>query len=577
MRGSAFRNLYVKEQRMPWSRRTFIKTAGIAGTGAAWGGASLLSGCGERPPKYDLLIAGGTVIDGTGEAAYAADIGVIGEQIVEIGPIRENGGKALIDATGLVVCPGFIDIHSHTDLSLLVNPRAESKIRQGVTTEVAGQDGSSYAPLAEDGLKALRESYGRRYGVDLNWQDFQGFFKTLEQNRIGVNFISFVGQGTIRGLVVGQDNIPATPAQIEEMKALVEQSMAAGAWGLSSGLEYTPGSFANEDEIAALCRAAAAYNGLYATHMRNEDDFLIEAVEEAIRTAQKAEIPLEIAHFKASGKRNWEKVAPALDLVEKANGEGMDITLDRYPYIAYATTLQNLFPTQYRDGGAEAFLQRLQTPGVLAGMKQAALAKVEMLGDWSAVMITSVTSTENQIHVGRRVSEIVAETGEDPFEFVRRLLIAESGNVGMVGFGMSEEEIKSVLTHPLVMVASDGGAAAVSGPLSKLTPHPRWYGTFPRVLGRYCREEKFFDLPTAVRKMTGMPAKRLDLKDRGRIDVGLAADIVVFNPDTVIDRADFLNPHQYPTGIDYVLVNGVVVIDRGEHTGALPGKVLKKG
>jgi len=561
---------------MSWSRRAFIKIAGIAGAGAAVGGGSI-SGCGERPPKYDLLLAGGTVVDGTGEGSFTADIGIIGEQIVEIGPLRNNGAKRIIDVAGRVVCPGFIDIHSHTDLSLLVNPRAESKIRQGVTTEVAGQDGSSYAPLTQEGLQSLREGYGKKYGVDIAWEDFQGFFGALERNRIGLNFISFVGQGTIRGLVVGQDNTPATPEQIDAMKALVEQSMAGGAWGLSSGLEYTPGSFATEDEIAALCKSAAAYNGIYATHMRNEDDTLIEAVEEAIRTAQKGEIPLQISHFKASGKRNREKVEPALELIEKANEDGMDITLDRYPYIAYATTLQNLFPTVYRDGGAEAFINRLQTPKTLAEMKAAALAKVEMLGDWSAVMITSVTSTSNQVYVGRRVSEIVTETGEDPFEFVRRLLIAENGSVGMVGFGMSEEEIRAVLTHPLVMVSSDGGAAATYGPLSQSTPHPRWYGTFPRVLGRYCRDEKFFDLPTAVHKMTAMPAKRLGLKDRGKIDVGLAGDIVVFDPATVIDKSDFLNPHQYATGIDYVLVNGTVVVEKGEHTGALPGKVLRNG
>ena len=563
---------------MSWSRRSFIGMFGVAGAGAATGaGASLLVGCSEKPPKYDLLIAGGSVIDGTGQTAFMADVGLIGDRIVEIGAIKQNGAKKIIDATGRIVCPGFIDSHSHTDLSLLVNPQAESKVRQGVTTEVAGQDGSSYAPLTDEGLKALREGYGKKYNVDINWQDFPTFFGALERNKIGINFISFVGQGTIRGLVVGQENSPATPEQIETMKRLVEDAMAGGAWGLSSGLEYTPGGFALEDEIAELCKAAASYNGIYATHMRNEDDLLQEAVEEAIRTAQKGGIPLQISHFKASGKRNWEKVKPILEIIEKANADGMDITMDRYPYIAYATTLQNLFPTKYRDGGTEGFLSHLQTPKILAEMKQAALAKIDMLGDWSAVMITSVTSTNNQQYIGKRVSEIVVESGEDPFEFVRRLLIAENGSVGMVGFGMSEEEIKSILTHPLVMIASDGGAAATYGPLSELTPHPRCYGTFPRVLGKYCRDEKWFDLPTAVHKMTGMPAKRLKLQDRGKIDVGLAGDIVIFNPDTVADLSDFMKPHQYATGIDYVLVNGSVVIEKGEHTGVLPGKVLRSG
>lgn len=562
---------------MNWTRRTFVKTTGLAGAGAATVGMSaLLAGCTQQP-KYDVLITGGMVIDGTGAAAISADVGIIGDQVVEMGSLKDNGSKRLIDATGMIVCPGFIDIHSHTDLSLLVNPKAESKIRQGVTTEVAGQDGGSLAPLTDTQLQGLQEGYGARYEVDINWKDFTGLFATLKKNQIGVNFISFVGQGTIRRLVVGNKNVRATARQIDVMKALVEQAMSEGAWGLSSGLEYTPGSFADEDEIAELGKVTRSFDGIYATHMRNEDDRLIEAVEEAIHIARKAEIPLEISHFKASGKRNWDKISQAFEIIEKANAEGMDITLDRYPYIAYQTTLRNLFPTRFRDGGTDAFVKRLQTPALLTRLKRAALAKIDMLGDWSAVMITRVSKEEHQVHIGKRVSEIVAESKEDPFEFVRQLLINENGSVGMVGFGMSEEEIKSVLTHPLVMIASDGGAAATYGPLSEITPHPRYYGTFPRVLGKYCRDNRFFDLPTAVHKMTGMPAQRLGLKDRGKVDVGLAADLVVFNPDTVNDRADFMNPHQYAQGIDYVLVNGAVVIDQGEHMGVLAGRVLQKG
>ncbi|MXZ75878.1 MAG: D-aminoacylase [Gemmatimonadetes bacterium] len=560
---------------MDWSRRNFLRRTSLAGAGAAVGGLStMLDGC-AIAQRYDVIIRGGQVIDGTGAAPVVADIAIEGDRIAQIGPVQGSSGNT-IDASGKIVCPGFIDIHSHTDLSLLVDPRAESKIRQGVTTEVAGQDGSSLAPLTDAQLGSLQDGYGRRYGVDIGWRDFTGLFDTMEQQGIGLNFISLAGQGTIRGYVVGNENVPASARQLDAMKDLVDQAMSEGAWGLSSGLEYTPGSFADEDEIAELGRVAAGYSGFYATHMRNEDDFLVEAVSEAISTARKAEIALQIAHFKASGRRNRDKVAICFDMIEQAVDEGMDITLDRYPYIAYATTLQNLFPTRFRAGGAEAFVSRLQSPDVLPAMKRAAVDKVDMLGDWSAVMITSVGRAENQDYVGRRVSEIVARSGQDPFEFVRELLIAENGSVGMVGFGMSEEEITSVLTHPLVMVASDGGAAAVTGPLSETTPHPRYYGTFPRVLGKYCREEGLFDLPTAVHKMTGQPAQRLGLTDRGRIDVGLVADLVVFDPDTVIDRADFMNPHQYAQGIESVLVNGAVVIESGEHTGALPGKVLRK-
>ncbi len=560
---------------MYWSRRHFLRRTGLAGAGAAVGGLStLMDGC-AISQNYDVRITGGRVIDGTGAPPVEADIAIVGDRIVKIGPVRGVSTRT-IDASGKIVCPGFIDIHSHTDLTLLVNPRAESKIRQGVTTEVVGQDGSSLAPMTGERLKSLQEGYGRRYGVDIEWTDFTGLFDTLEQQGIGLNFISLAGQGTIRGYVVGNENVPASTRQVDTMKSLVDQAMSEGAWGLSSGLEYTPGSFADEDEIAELCKMARGYNGYYSTHMRNEDDFLVEAVTEAISTARKADIPLQIAHFKASGRRNLEKVAVAFEMIEDAVEEGMDITLDRYPYIAYATTLQNLFPTRFRSGGAEAFVNRLQAPDVLPRMKQAAIEKINMLGDWSAVMITSVNRAENQDYVGRRVSEIVARSGQDPFEFVRELLIAENGSVGMVGFGMSEEEIGSVLTHPLVMVASDGGAAADYGPLSETTPHPRYYGTFPRVLGKYCREDRLFDLPTAVHKMTGMPARRLGLADRGTIDVGLVADLVVFDPETVIDQADFINPHQYARGVDCVLVNGSIVIDNGEHTGALPGRVLRK-
>jgi len=321
---------------------------------------------------------------------------------------------------------------------------------------------------------------------------------------------------------------------------------------------------------------ARDYGGIYSTHMRNEDDFLLEAITEAISTARKANIPLQIAHFKASGKRNLKKVSTAFEMIEKAVEDGMEITLDRYPYIAYATTLQNLFPTRFRAGGAKSFVKRLQTPDILTQMEQEAIAKVNMLGDWSAVMITSVSRAENQDYVGKRVSEIIVQSGQDPFEFVTELLISENGNVGMVGFGMSEAEISSVLAHPLVMVASDGGATADYGLLSETTPHPRVYGTFPRAIGKYSRDKRLFDLPTAIYKMTGMPAQKLRLTDRGTIDVGLFADLVVFDPEEIIDRANFINPHQYPQGIEYVLVNGSVVIENGEHSGVLPGKVLRK-
>ncbi|MBI4552082.1 MAG: D-aminoacylase [Candidatus Latescibacteria bacterium] len=562
---------------MAWTRRMFLKTLGTASAGATFGSlsTSLNAGC-QKPPAFDVLIQNGTVIDGTGAASYRADIGIIGQQIVEIGHLAQKGGKTVIDARGLVVAPGFIDIHSHTDLTLLANPKAESKARQGVTTEVAGQDGSSLAPLSPDMRKRLQDGPGKRYGIEIDWQDFRGLFNRLEQQGIGVNFISFVGQGTIRELVVGQENVPATLPQVGEMKTLVDKAIATGAWGLSSGLEYPPGGFATLDEISELCRTAKSYGVLYATHIRNEDDTLLEAIDEAIATARAAEIGLQISHVKASGRRNWGKIFEVLKKIEQANADGLDIACDRYPYIAYATGLTNLFPLWSRDGGTDSFIERLQDAQQLPTIKEAVLAKVDMLGAWDAVMITSVTLNKNRPFQGKRVSQIVEATQQDPFEFVTNLLIEERASVEMVGFGMSEDELKRVISHPLVMIASDGTAVAPYGVLSKSTPHPRFYGTFPRVLGKYVREEKLLDLPTAIHKMSGMPAQRLGLKDRGRIDVGCAADVVVFNPQTIADQADFLDPHQYPVGIEYVLVNGTVVIKQGKHTGALPGKALRR-
>ncbi len=560
---------------MVWSRRKFIRNTGIVSAGTAMSGLGpMLNGC-ATSQYYDFHIIGGQIIDGTGSPPVKADLAVVGDKIVKIGTFKGVSNKT-IDASGKIICPGFIDIHSHTDLSLLVNPRAESKIRQGVTTEVVGQDGASLAPITRDKLRLLQEGYGKKYGVNIDWMNFTSLFDKLQSQGIGVNWLSLVGQGTIREQIVGNENKEATKAQLEQMEDLVGQAMTEGAWGLSSGLEYTPGSFASEDEIAALCKVTSQYGGFYSSHIRNEDDFLVQAVSEAIRTAKKGNIALQIAHFKASGRRNLPKVSECLELIDKEIENGMDITMDRYPYIAYATTLQNIFPTHFRSGSVEDFLERLQSPKTLALMKKAAIDKINMLGDWGSIMITSVKNSENQKFIGKRVSEIVFPSGQNPFDFVKELLITENGSVGMVGFGMSEEEISSVLRHPRVMIASDGGAAADYGPLSLTKPHPRYYGTFPRTLGKYCRENQLFDLPTAVHKMTGLPAMRLGLTDRGILDTGYFADLVIFDPKTIEDQADFMNPHQYPTGIDYVMINGTIAVEYGEHTGVLSGRVLRK-
>ncbi|TFG40983.1 MAG: D-aminoacylase, partial [Bacteroidia bacterium] len=501
------------------------------------------------------------------------DIGIKNGKILALensGIIDESAALNIINANGLKVTPGFIDIHSHTDTGLFINPNAESKIRQGVTTEVAGQDGSSVAPKKPH---FTDEEYDTD---DKQWESFDDFFKLLEENKSAVNFVTFVGQGTIRRYVVGQDDRPATRDEIKQMQNLVREALEQGVFGLSSGLEYTPGSFATTEEITELCKVMKTDGGIYATHMRNEADKVLEAIEEAIAIGRGADIPVNISHLKLQGSANWHKCDQMFAIIQNANNSGTRVTMDRYPYTAFSTGLSNLFPLWAREGGTEKFLQRLENKNELDKIKAYVLLKVFGLSSWDAVLISGVDKIENKQFEGKTIQQIVDETNEDPFEFTRRLLIDERGRVSMCGFGMSEENTKRILAHPFCMVASDGSARATYGKLSEGSPHPRSYGTFPRFLGKYVRDEKIVSLPEAIRKITMLPAETLGISDRGKIAAGMFADIVCFDFDKVIDKADYVNPHQYPEGIEYVLVNGEVVIHKGEHTGKLAGKVLKR-
>ena len=555
------------------SRRKFIKSTSLLtlAAGTIGGTSSLIARLGS--PSFDVLIKNGFVIDGTGSSEFPADIGISNGKITAIenyGILNDDSALKVIDAKGLKVTPGFIDIHSHTDTSLFINPNAESKIRQGVTTEVAGQDGSSVAP------RKLRTTDDEYETERKQWQSFDDFFTLLEENKTAVNFVTFVGQGTIRGYIVGPDDRPASREEIEQMKNLVIESLEQGVFGISTGLEYTPGSFASTEEITELCSVMKKHGGIYATHMRNEDDRVLEAIDEAITIGKGADIPVNISHLKLQGKANWHKIDKAFKLIENANRSGLPVTMDRYPYTAFSTGLSNLFPLWSRDGGTERFLERLNDKNEIPKLKDHVLSRVESLSSWDAVLIAGVSKAENKPYEGKTIEQIVSQTGEDAFEFTRRLLIEENGRVSMCGFGMSEENTKRILAHPLCMVASDGGARATYGKLSEGSPHPRTYGTFPRFLGRYVREDKIVSLPEAIRKITSFPADTLGIPDRGRIKKGMFADVVCFKSDNVIDKADYVNPHQYPKGINYVLVNGKIVISNGEHTNALPGKVLRR-
>lgn len=555
-------------------RRTFLRksTRVLIGLGAF---GSVTMSCRSRH-VFDLVLAAGEVLDGTGKPAVSADVGIKNGRIVAVGDLSRKQAARVIDVAGLTVAPGFIDVHAHSEDELLANPKAESKIRQGVTTEVLGQDGGSVAPLTQEMREKMDADYQKRFGITVAWRELEGYFATLRKRGASVNVASMVGQGTLREYVIGESDREATASDISKMQELAAAALRQGALGISSGLEYTPGAFASTSEIARLCSVMKSSGGLYATHMRNEDDRVLEAVSEAISIAQEAGVGLHISHLKSMGERNWNKLDEIFSLIQGTIVAGLSVTLDRYPYVAYSTGLASLMPIWAREGGREKFLSRLADESLLARIKSETLEKVRMTGSWQSVMISSVSLEKNRVFQGQTVEQISTEKRLDPFEFVCSLLIEEKGRIGMCGFAMSEENISRIFQHPHCIVASDGSALAPYGPLGESQPHPRSYGTFPRFLGKYVREEGVLALPEAVRKITGLPAARFKLSERGQIQEGFFADLVVFDPETITDKATFSDPHQYPEGIRYVVVNGEVVVENGEHTGQLPGVILTR-
>lgn len=549
-------------------RRTFARTSTLAATGALV--APRLAHARSR--HADLVLRGATVFDGTGAPGREVDVAVAGDRITEIGTGLAAGSEEL-DLRGLALAPGFIDIHSHADLALFIEPRAESRIRQGITLEVVGQDGGSVGPWSEDQFQERRESYARR-GAVIDFRDPPGFLGGIDRLRPAVNVATMVGNGAVRGLVVGNEDRPATEAELARMKEEVRKAVNGGCVGLSSGLEYTPSGFADSAELGELASVLAGTGYPYASHMRNEDDRLLAAVEEAILVGRLGGVPVEVSHLKAQGQRNYWKEDVVLDLLAKARADGVRVAFDVYPYTAYQTGLTNLFPTEMRAGGTAAFLKRLRDPATAARLERACRDKVALLGDWNAVQITSAGEASPWAK-GRRMGDLARERGVDPYELTLHLLEAADGGVGMIGHGMGEENVEKLVAHPLGAICSDGGAYAPYGPLSGGSPHPRGYGTFPRVFGRYVRERKALSLSEAVRKCTTEPADRLGIRERGRIAVGAFADLVAFDPEAVEDRATFENPHQYPVGIPVVVVNGVVTLRGGEHTGELGGRGVR--
>jgi len=552
------------------SRRDFIKSSAQAGLFISLAGSSFLRA--KSTETFDLVIKNGTIIDGLKDQAYQTDIGIVGEKIRRVGNLRKAESKAVIDASGLIISPGFIDIHTHTDYELLANPKAESKIRQGVTTELTGNCGGSAFPLRQpppDDEKRMAE----RLGIIIDWTDLDGYHAALTKKGMAVNHGTLLGQGTLRSYVMGNDQREPTQEEMDRMKRLVAEAMEQGVFGLSTGLEYTPSGFADTEEIVELCKVAAKYGGFYATHIRSEDKAAIEAVAEAIHIAEIAGLPLQIAHFKAVGRTNWWKLPKMIDLIERAAERGFSVTADRYPYIAFSTGLTILFPQWALDGGMEQLINRLKDKKIRESMKADTLKKVMGYG-WEKIVISNVHKKENKELIGKNIEEIAAERKVDPYEFVCDLIINEGQDVSHIGFGMSEENTETVLKHPQVMLGSDGSSLAPYGPLAEGKPHPRNYGAFPRFFGYYVRERKILTLPEAIKKVTSMPAAKMGLRDRGSLKEGNFADIVIFDPLTISDKATFIDPHQYPVGIDYVIVNGTIVVEHDKHTEELPGKIL---
>jgi N-acyl-D-amino-acid deacylase len=527
---------------------------------------------------FDLKLEGATVIDGTGAAGSRADVGIRDETIAAVGDLsRESAGRT-VNVAGRVLTPGFIDMHSHSDWRLWANRRAESKIRQGVTTEVVGNCGFSPAPVATEHLDDLKgfALYLPR-NMDFRWRSVREYLDAFDVDGTAVNVIQLVGHGTLRVAAMGFARRPPAATELAYMQRLLGAAAEDGAWGLSTGLIYAPGSYATTDEIVALARAARG-RGIYASHIRGEGATLLDAVAEAIRIGRQSDLPVQISHVKAAGRPNWGKVERALELIDAACADGLDVTADVYPYTASSTTLRALLPDWALEGGIDAMLKRLADAEVRARIRRelelpvTGQSLLDRIG-WENIMIAYCPRRKDA--EGRRLSEIAAARGVEPLEAAIDLIVEEAGKASMILFQLHEGDLRRALAHPRVMIGSDGSSLAPYGELGEGKPHPRSYGTFPRVLGEYVREQRVLTLPQAVHKMTGLPARRLGLKDRGAIRVGARADLVVFDPKKVADRATYEAPHRYPVGIEHVLVNGRLVIRDGEHTGSLPGKVLR--
>ena len=536
--------------------------------------------CQAAGADYDLIIRNGHVIDGTGSPWYAADVAVKEGRVAVIGRLDEASATRIIDAHGQVVAPGFIDMLGQSELTLLVDPRAPSKIFQGITTEITGE-GESVAPLNDAMIKANQSTYDH-YRLKADWHTLGEYFGRLEKQGMGINLATYIGATSVREMVIGyRDRAPGAD-ELRKMEQLVEEGMRQGAMGISSALEYPPAPYASTEELIALARVAARFGGIYATHMRDEGNAEMAALDETFRIGREAQIPLEIFHLKVSGKKNWGSMLLVVERIERARAQGIDVAADTYAYTAWSNGMAAFTPPWAHDGGKEQLLQRLRDPAMRAKMRtDMTTPSAAWDNEWleiegpQDVLICAVNNKELLQYQGKRLSEVAAEWHEDGIDSIFDFLIKDEAGTSVAVFGMAEPDVVLALQQPWVAVDNDDSATSPEGILGADHPHPRAYGTFPRILAKYVREERKLSLPDAIRKFTALPAQREHLSDRGVIKRGMWADLVVFDPGAIHDVATYDNPNQFSAGMSYVLVNGVPVIAAGRVTGALPGRVLR--
>ena len=541
--------------------------------------AFLIACSGGPATSYDLIVSGGRVIDGSGSPGFQADIAINGDTIVKVGeitPAEKAAAGRVLNVENLVVSPGFIDIHTHSDWSLLADGSALSKIHQGVTTEILGES------LSAGPVKGLADK-SAPYGINVDWTTLGGYFDRLEKGQVAVNVGSFVGATQVRLCVLGEASRDPDQAEMEEMEALVEEAMKDGAFGLSCALLVPPNTYITTEQLVKLCQVIKPYEGLFSIHIRSEGIGIEDSILEAILIGETAEVPVDVLHMKIADKRLWGKMPEVCGLIEDARARGLEVTANQYPYIAGQNNLVALVPPWAMEGGTEKMLERLAAPASRKKMEKDLNEGIPgwfnhylAMGDWDNCQVASVKNEDNKRFEGKTVAQIAEMTGKRPADAVWDLLLEEGGSVPAVYFLMSEDDVKYLMAKPWVSVGSDGTAVRPDGPLGEGKPHPRWYGTFPRILGKYVRQEQVMPLEEAVRKMTSFNAEKLGIIDRGTIAPGMKADLAIFDPETVLDRATFENPHQFPVGIEYVMVNGVTVLEEGDYTGAKPGRVLRK-